>query len=171
MKKFYGMALRDVCLASIVCVVAAGPAFAWMDIGVVTIDKYADGADVPIAIYEDGSPGAEIFFSFELYGEKDEIIRDGSGTTDENGEALIEFSGLESDKRFEGAIWVGNYDDPEAVGTFSFATDSSLESKSGGCNVGLGGWMGWMGLILGGFILARKKSDVSVQILSARLPS
>jgi hypothetical protein len=153
MKQFCGIAFRDVFLASIFCVMAAAPAFAWMDISVGTIDRYADGADVPIVIYEDGSPGAGVFFSFELY-DKDDIIRDGSGTTDGNGEALIEFSGLQSDARFEGEIWVGNYNDPEAVRTFSFATDSNLESKGGGCNVGLGGWTG---LILSGFIWARRK--------------
>jgi hypothetical protein len=145
-----------------ICVVTTVPAFGEMSISVGTIDRYADGADVPVTIYEDENPGADIFFSFELY-KNDEIISDGTETTDTNGEALIEFSELPADTRFTGEIWVGDYDDPEAAKTFSFSTDSDLESKESkvnGCNAGIGGIGGWISLILGGFILARKKITV-----------
>jgi hypothetical protein len=158
MKGFYGMAFRCVCLASVVCFVAVVPAFAEMSISVGTIERYADGADVPVTIYEDENPGTTVAFSVELY-ENDEIIWDGTGATDTNGQALIQFSGLAADTRFEGEIWVGDYDDPEASSTFSFSTDSDLERKTAvGCNAGIGVGMGvWTGLILGGFISARKK--------------
>jgi hypothetical protein len=135
-------------LASItVCVITVIPAFAEVSISVGTIDRYADGADVPITIYEDENPGADILFSFELY-KNDEIISDGTGTTDTNGEALIEFSELPSDTRFTGEVWVGDYDDPEAAQTFSFSTDSSLEEKFNinACNIGGIGLI-WLALI------------------------
>jgi hypothetical protein len=158
MKRFYDAVLRCGCLTSIICVIAAVPAFAEMSIRVGTIDRYADGADVPVTIYEDEEPAADISFSYELYeNDEDEIISEGLGTTDINGEALIEFSELPSDMRFAGEIWVGSYDDPEAAGTFSFSTNSDLESKTEtGCNAGIGGWMG---LILSVLILAFTKPN------------
>jgi hypothetical protein len=139
---------------SAVCVLAAGPAFAGVRINVEAIDRYSDGADVFITIYENGYPGEGIFFDFELY-ERDEIIIGGSGITDSYGEALIEFSGLPSDTYFEGEIWVEDYDYClGASRTFAFWTDSSLESKNGGCDAGIGGWIG---LLPVGFIAARKR--------------
>jgi hypothetical protein len=134
---------------------AVTPAFAFLRISVWTIDRFANGADVPITIYEDGVP-VSVDFSFEL-DDGEDVVREGWGNTDDNGEAIIEFSDLPNDAHFGGEIWVGDYDDPEAFQTFSFSTDSNLEEKSSGCNLA---GIGLFGPALIGLTVAYKKKNL-----------
>jgi hypothetical protein len=132
MKRFYSA------ISFFVFVFALGvtPAFASLTINVGAIDRFSDGADVSIAIYEDGIPVA-VYFNFALDDDSN-VVSEGSSSTNENGEAILEFSGLSSDTYFTGKIWIGDDDDPEASQTFSFSTDSSLEEKTNinACNIG-----------------------------------
>jgi hypothetical protein len=142
MKRFYSSVLF------FAFVLGATPAFASLSISVGSIEQFSDGADVPIAIYEDGTPVA-VDFSFEL-DDGYNIVSEGSGSTDENGQAVIIFSGLSSGTDFKGEIWVGGYDDFEAFQTFSFST----ETESIGCNAG---GVGLIGLALIGLPVVLKK--------------
>jgi hypothetical protein len=129
----------------------AAPAFASVSISVGTIEQFADGADIPITIYEDRIPVA-VSFSFELYNGAN-LVSEGEASTDEDGEATISFSGLSSETYFTGEIWIGDYDDPEAFQTFSFTTDSVAGCSAGGLE--------WIGLLLTGLFMALKKHNES----------
>jgi hypothetical protein len=141
MKRFYGTVLF------FAFVLAAAPAFASLNISVVAIEQFSDGADISIVIYEDGIPAA-VDFSFQLHDGYD-VVNEGSGSTGENGEAVIGFSGFPSDAYFEGEIWVGDYDDPEASQTFSFSTEAA-GCNAGGIGIGSIGpiWLALIGLAL-----------------------
>lgn len=123
-------------------VLGVTPAFASLSISIGDIDQFSDGAEVSIAIYEDGEPVA-VDFGFKL-DDGNYIVSEGSGSTDENGQAIIGFSGLSSDGNFSGVIWVGDYDDPDVSQTFSFSTESATSCNASG--IGLI-WLASAGLI------------------------
>ncbi|MDR2179282.1 MAG: hypothetical protein LBP21_03140 [Synergistaceae bacterium] len=130
MKRFHSATLF---ILFVLGVGAATPAFASLSISVGTIDRFADGADVTVTIYEDDVPVA-VDFNFKL-DDGENVVIESTGSTDENGEATIVFDSLLTDVDFSGAIWIGDYDDPEAFQTFSFSTSSDLEEKYASCNV------------------------------------
>lgn len=142
MKRFYSSVIFFAFVLSVT------PAFASLSISVGTIDSFSDGADVPLAIYEDGAP-VVVDFSFKL-DDGYNIVSTGNGSTDENGQAIIEFSGLSSDGNFSGVIWIGDYDDPEVSQTFSFSTESASCNASG---------IGLIGSALAGLIVALKRKN------------
>jgi hypothetical protein len=156
MKRFYRIVLFLIFVFVFMFVLGVTSAFAFLTINVGIIERFSDGANVSIAIYEDGVP-VTVDFNFELdYGSS--VVSEGSYSTDENGEAMIEFSGLSSDAYFTGEIWVGDSDDPEASQTFSFSTDSSLESLEeiiNACNIG---GIGLIWLTLSSLFVVRKKN-------------
>ncbi|MDR2174848.1 MAG: hypothetical protein LBO82_02775 [Synergistaceae bacterium] len=128
MRKVFGDMKRFCTVLLFAFVFGVTPAFAYLSISVEAVDQFSDGADVFIAVYEDGIPVA-VDFSFKL-DDGYNVVSTGSGSTDENGEAILRFSGLSSGAHFSGVVWVGDYDDPEALQTFSFSAEST------GCNAG-----------------------------------
>ena len=146
MKRLYNAAFS---FLFVFAVSIAAPAFASVSISVGTIEQFADGADIPITIYEDGIPVA-VSFSFMLY-DGDNAVKGGKDDSDENGDATIRFDDLSSETYFRGEIWVGDYDDPDAFQTFSFTTEGSVA----GCSTG---GLEWIGLLLTGLFVTLKNS-------------